>query len=132
MPVFITHHFQPRAWIVWLVWWLIGSRWTAFMYAARCGLYSEVGSSPSLPSSIPHGIVLNTSDWLLRQSRAAESKHLKWCDVSIPDKPLSTRYEKVSDIIYISRMADHAARQHVLLGWLEIGQMVTVNEVLNS
>ena len=25
---FIIHHIQPRAWIVWLVWWLIRSRYT--------------------------------------------------------------------------------------------------------
>ena len=44
---------------------------------------------------------------------------------AILDKPLSTRYEKVSDIIYMSRMAGRAAQQHVLVGYLEIGQMVT-------
>ena len=102
-------------------------RRTTMMCAPCRGLHTDVGSSFSLPSSIPHGIVLSvtTSDWFLCLSRAAESKHLKWCDVPILDKPLSTRYEKVSDIIYMSRMAGRAAQQHVLVGYLEIGQMVT-------
>ena len=81
-------------------------RKTTTMFAAPCGLYTEVGSSLSIPSSIPLGIALSvtTSHWLLCLSRAADSKHLRWCDVPIIDKPLSTRYEEVSDIIHTNDM----------------------------
>ena len=74
---------------------------TTIVCAPCYGLYAEVASSLSLPNSIPQGIALSvtTSDWLLCLSRAAEHKHLKWSDVQTLDKPLSARYEKVSDII---------------------------------
>ena len=53
-------------------------RKTTSVHAARCEVSIEVGSSPSLPSSVPHGIVLSvtTSDWLHRLLRAAQGKHL--------------------------------------------------------
>ena len=57
-------------------------RETTLLYAARGGLYTEVGSPLSLPSSILLGIALSvtTSDGLLYLSRATETKHMKWCD----------------------------------------------------
>ena len=107
-------------------------RKTTTMYAARCEVYNEVGFSLSLPNSVPHGnvLIVTTSNLLLCLLRAAKSKHLKWCDAQVVDGHLSTRYENVSDIINISRMAGHTAQQHVVLGCLEIGQMV--NAMRNS
>ena len=70
-------------------------RRTTVVYAARC----EV-SSLSLPSSVPHEIVSTVATALLTLLsfhcllRAIESMHIRWCDVQIIDKPLSTRYEK--------------------------------------
>ena len=95
---------------------------------------------PSLPSSVPHEIVLcvATSAWLHNVPglsrltlfsfhcvlRAAEAKHLRRCDAPTLDGSLSTRYEKVSGIVNISRMAVHAAQQHVLLECLEVRQLL--------
>ena len=62
--------------------------------------------------------------------RAAEAKHLRWCDVQTFDGPLSTRYEIVCGIVHISRMAAHADQQHVLLECLGIGQ--TANTMRSS
>ena len=65
-----------------------------------------------------------------RLLHAAEAKHLRWCDVQILDKSLSTRYEKVSNIVNISKMAGHAAQQHVPFECFGIGQVV--NSVKSS
>ena len=56
----------------------------------------------------------------------AGPKHLQWCDVQTFDVSMSTRFEKVSGIVNISKMAGHAAQQRVLLECLEIGQMITM------
>ena len=97
---------------------------TTNVHAARCDVCIEVGFSPSLPSSVPRDIALSvaTSAWvhcvsqlsLLTlasfhcQLRVAEVKHLGWCDVQTFDGSLSTRYEEVSGIVNIRRMAGHA------------------------
>ena len=49
-------------------------RRTTKVFAVRCEVCIEVGSSPSLPSFLPHSIVLSvmTSDWLHCLLRAAE------------------------------------------------------------
>ena len=41
--------------------------------------------------------------------RATEAKPLRWCNVRTFDVSLSTRYDKVSGIVNISRMASHTA-----------------------
>ena len=110
------------------------------MYAARCEVCFEIGSSSSLLSSVPHEIVLNvaTSGWLhdlpelslldtrliplpvaCSRSQAPSMVRCRTFDVS-----LSTRYEKVAVIVNISKMAGHAAQQRVLLGCLETGQVL--------
>ena len=68
------------------------------MYAARCGLYTKVGSPLSLPSSILLGIALSvtTPDWLLYLSRATENQASDMVRLQIFGK---------LDIIYINRMA---------------------------
>ena len=81
-------------------------RKTTTMSVARCGFFTGVGSSLSLPSSMPLVVVLNTSAWLLCLSRAAESKHLKWCDVPVLDKSLSTHYEKKSRTVPLARTSE--------------------------
>ena len=80
------------------------------MYAERCEVCIEVGSSPSLPSSAPHGIVLSvmTSNWLHCLLRAAENKHLRWHDVQHFHEPLSTRYDKSLGHHSTSEIAGHA------------------------
>ena len=119
---------------------LVPIRTTAIVYAARCEVCIEIGPSPSLPSSVPHEIVLNvaTSAWLHYVPetllalvsfhcllRAAETKHLRWCDVQTFDVSLPTRYEKKFLASPTSaKMAGHASQQHVLLECPAICQLV--------
>ena len=72
-------------------------------------------------SSAPHQIELSvtTSAWLHNGGkrslvplvsfhgllRAAEAKHLRWCDEQTLNVSVSTRYEQISGIVNISKMA---------------------------
>ena len=51
--------------------------------------------------------------------------------MQILDKPLSTRYGKVSGIVIISRLAGHAAQLHVPLECLKIYQLINTPRSLN-
>ena len=62
-------------------------RKTTKIDAARCGLYAEVGSSPSLPCRVQYLLSMTTSDWLLCLSRAAENKHLKGATCTLMISP---------------------------------------------
>ena len=106
-------------------------RKTTAKYAARCALYTAVGSLLSLPSSIHLGTALSvtTSDWLLCLSRAIESKHLKLVRLQIFSSPMSTRLTSRTSCTSTEWQAMHRSK-HVLLGCLEIGQMV--NETRSS
>ena len=99
----------------------------------------EVGPSPSLPRSVWHEIVFLASSARLSNVpelslltllsfhcllRLAKARHLRGCDVQTFVGSLSARFEKVSGIVNISRMAGHAAHQHMPFECFGLGQLV--------
>ena len=109
----------------------------------RCEMCIEVGSSPCFPSTVPHKIVLSvtTSGWLynvLELPLRFSFHSIACCAHRRPgnldgatrshaqtfDGSLSTRCDRVSGIISISRLASHAAQQQVLWECFGIRQMI--------
>ena len=100
-------------------------RGTTRVYAARCEMCIEVGFSSSLPSSVPQEIVLSLATvWLHYVPqlpfvtlvsfhclvRAAESKHLRWCECkNFLMYPCQRVTKKFLASFNISNMAGHAA-----------------------